>query len=91
MSDKTLRIKEGVKPGTYRFLIDDVDISKHIDRAELILYYGCEADEPRRSRLIMGSRTQQLPERYSMTIHRGQTNGSVHTSNADDRQDASKA
>lgn len=87
---RTLRIKESATPGIYKFLIDDVDISSRIDRAEMVLYYGRREDEQKQTRLIIGARTM-LPERYQMTVYKGKPNGSISTSNADNRQSKHKA
>jgi hypothetical protein len=71
---KTLRIRESATPGVYRFLIDGVDISDRIDRAEMIMYYGRREDEQKQTRLILAAR-MKLPERYQMTVYKGKRNG----------------
>lgn len=75
MTTKTLRIKESATPGVYRFLIDGVDVSERIHRAEMYLYYGRHNDDKKQCRLLVGA-DFQLPEHYKMTIYRGRPNGS---------------
>ena len=82
MTGNVLRIKESATPGIYKFLIDDIDISNRIDRAEMVLYYGRRVDEQKQTRLIIGSRSP-LPERYQMTVYKRKENGSVHTGRPD--------
>ena len=71
---QTLRIQESATPGLYRFLIDGVDISDRIDRAEMILYYGRREDKRKQTRLIIGARTR-LPERYQVIVYKDKSNG----------------
>jgi hypothetical protein len=84
ITDKTLRIKESEKPGIYRFWIDGVDVSNRIQRAEMLLSYGHGVEEGKRTRIIIGADVL-LPERYQMTVHKGKPNGSISTSDANDR------
>ena len=80
MIAEQLRIREGARPGTYRFLMDDVDITGLVTRAECLLYFDgtrqAEPDGERLTRVIVGS-TVKLPYRYSLIMYTEKTNGST--------------
>ncbi len=79
MDSDQLKIRAGTRPGTYRFLMGDVDITGLIKGAELTLYFtgarqGLQRDEERPTRVIVGSNIR-LPDRYSVIIYEEKTNG----------------
>ena len=85
IKDSVLKIEPGIKPGTYRFLIDDKDVTSKINEGIMTFYYGAaEREEGKQCRLQINA-AFDLPNRYQMTVHKEKPNGRVHTSNANSR------
>lgn len=84
--NQVLKIRPSEVKGIFRFWIDGVDVSRHVDRAEIIMYPG---ETPRR-KLILGTDIK-MPDKFSLEILVGRANGNKGALNASNRSSYTKS